>query len=76
MSLFKMFSSVLSAASSVSENVESAKSALELEFEPHKFVDMLPYMGKGMLVIFVIIAVIIVATLVINKVFSKKKNEK
>ncbi len=41
-------------------------------FDPMSFIDNLPYMGKGMLVIFVIIGVIILATLLINKIFSKK----
>lgn len=76
MSLFTMFSSMLNAASSVAETAESVNSGINLEFEPHRFIDMLPYMGKGMLVIFVIIAVIIVATVIINKSFSKKKDEK
>ncbi len=44
----------------------------EIFFEPANFVKMLGYMGKGMLVIFVIIGVIILATLLINKLFSKK----
>ncbi len=47
--------------------------APKIEFNPGKFVDMLPYMGIGMLVIFVIIGVIILSTLAINKIFSKKK---
>ncbi len=44
----------------------------ELFFEPANFVKMLSYMGKGMLVIFVIIGVIILATILISKLFSKK----
>ena len=44
-----------------------------LNFEPARFVEMLSYMGKGMLVIFVLIGVIILSTLLINKIFSKKK---
>ena len=42
-------------------------------FEPQRFLEMLGYMGKGMLVIFVLIGVIILVTLLINKVFSKKQ---
>ena len=41
-----------------------------LTFEPIKFVENLRYMGLGMLVIFVIIGVIILTTVLINKVFS------
>ncbi|MBE6733332.1 MAG: hypothetical protein E7561_04975 [Ruminococcaceae bacterium] len=50
-----------------------AQNGLDIKFEPGKFVDMLGYMGKGMLVIFVIIGVIILATAFINKIFSNKK---
>ncbi len=60
-----LFASLLSAAG-------SADKALEIEFVPSRFLDMLQYMGKGMLVIFVIIGVIILATVLINKIFSKK----
>ena len=44
-----------------------------IAFNPNGFTDMLGYMGKGMLVIFIIIGVIILTTLVINKLFSKKQ---
>lgn len=53
--------------------LNASSSVPEINFQPEKFVDMLPYMGKGMLVIFVIIGVIILATLAINKLFSGKK---
>ncbi len=39
------------------------------------FVDALDYMGQGMLVIFVIIGVIILATIVTNKLFSQEKED-
>ena len=42
-------------------------------FDPQRFVQMLGYMGKGMFVIFVIIGVIILTTIIINTLFSKKK---
>ncbi len=52
---------------------ESLKNAFsELNFVPGRFIEMLDKMGIGMLVIFIIIGVIILATLLINKVFSKK----
>lgn len=53
-------------------NVLEATATPKIEFHPEKFVEMLEYMGKGMLVIFVIIGVIILATVAINKLFSKK----
>lgn len=45
---------------------------INIDFEPARFLDMLGYMGKGMIVIFVLIGVIILTTMLINKVFSKK----
>ena len=43
-----------------------------LKFNPMAFVENLRHMGVGMLVIFVIIGIIILATALINKIFSKK----
>ena len=47
-----------------------------IDWHPEDSLDVLPMMGKGMLVIFVIIGVIILATLLINKIFSKKNDDK
>lgn len=46
---------------------------MDLSFIPMNFVSSLKYMGIGMLIIFIIIGLIIGATLLINKVFSRKK---
>lgn len=52
--------------------VEMFKSELEvLNFDPARALNMLTHMGIGMLVIFVIIGVIILATVAIQKIFSK-----
>ena len=52
--------------------IQAIKNAFSgLTFEPSRFVEMLPKMGVGMLVIFIIIGVIILATTLINKIFSK-----
>lgn len=40
---------------------------------PQNFLNNLHYMGKGMLAIFVVIGVIIVVTMLLNKIFSAKK---
>lgn len=40
-------------------------------FEPMNFVYSLKYMGMGMLGIFVVIGVIILATYLLNKIFSR-----
>ena len=42
-----------------------------LIFDPMNFVRNLEYMGIGMLGIFIVIGVIMGATLIINKIFSK-----
>ncbi len=46
---------------------------IDIFFKPERFIEFLSYMGKGMLVIFVVIGVIILATLLTNKIFSKKQ---
>ena len=46
--------------------------APSFQFEPIAFLENLQYMGIGMLVIFVVIGIIILTTLLINKIFSKK----
>lgn len=51
----------------------ATEAAQKLDFQPGRFVEMLQYMGIGMLVIFVLIGVIILSTMAINAVFSKKK---
>ena len=51
--------------------VLAAETQTELFFEPGNFVNMLQYMGIGMLVIFVLIGVIILSTRAISKLFSK-----
>ena len=42
-----------------------------LEFNPMAFVENLQYMGVGMLVIFVVIGIIILATKLVNYLFSE-----
>ena len=49
----------------------AASAAPELFFAPGNFISNLKYMGLGMLVIFVIIGMIILATMVINYLFSE-----
>lgn len=46
-----------------------------LEFNPERALDMLGHMGIGMLVIFVIIGVIALSTVLIQKLFSGKKDK-
>ena len=45
----------------------------KLNFEPERFVEMLLYMGKGMLIIFILIGVIVLFTSLTNKIFSKNR---
>ena len=51
----------------------TAAAGPELFFEPANFFAKLRYMGTGMLVIFVIIGIIILATTLIGRIFSKKE---
>lgn len=44
----------------------------DLAFNPMGFVEQLPKMGVGMLVIFVVIGIIILTTMLINWLFSEK----
>ena len=42
---------------------------------PHRFIESLEYLGKGMLGIMVVMGVIILTTMILNKLSSKKKKE-
>ena len=48
-----------------------AEAAPQLTFEPANFISYLKYMGIGMLVIFVVIGIIVLTTMLINKVFAE-----
>lgn len=52
-------------------NEVAAEGAMELAFEPANFVENLQHMGIGMLVIFAVISVIVLSTVLINKVFAE-----
>ncbi len=41
-------------------------------FKPMAFVDNLKYMLSGMIAIFIVIGIIVIATIILNKIFSKK----
>ena len=45
---------------------------MNIQFNPMAFVEQLGKMGVGMLVIFVVIGLIILTTMLINWLFSKK----
>ncbi len=46
-----------------------------IEFNPMNFVENLKYMGLGMLGIFVVIGLIVISTIVLNRVTSPKKKD-
>ncbi len=48
------------------------KIVMNFNFNPSAFLDSLPYMGKGMLGIFIVIGIIIGVTTLLNAVTSKK----
>ena len=45
----------------------------DLKFNPKALLDMLPYIGEGMLCIFIVIGIIILITILLNKITSKDK---
>ena len=47
----------------------------ELNIDPSRVGKMLPKMGIGMLIIFVVIGIIALSTVLINKGFSKKEDK-
>lgn len=47
-----------------------------MNFNPSAFVDNLYYMGVGMLSILIVIGIIIVVTILLNKITTRKKNKK
>ena len=47
------------------------ETTMNIGFNPIAFIENLKYMGIGMLVIFVVIGIIILATMLINWLFSK-----
>ncbi len=69
----KLFASFLNIFNASAQVPSASESQSELIFEPIRFIEMFEYMGKGMLVIFIIIGVIILTTMLINKGFSSKK---
>ncbi len=58
-----------------SKYAEMLSNELEvLGFSPERVSEMLPRMGIGMLVIFVVIGIIVLSTVVINKIFKEKQD--
>lgn len=49
---------------------QAEQANVELVFQPANFIENLKYMGIGMLVIFAVIGIIILTTMIVNKVFS------
>ncbi len=45
---------------------------MKINFNPQAFLQNLPYMAKGMLGIFVVIGIIILITVILNSISSKK----
>ena len=48
---------------------------MNFEFNPMNFVSSLEYLAKGMLGIMVVMGVIILVTMLLNKISTKKKKE-
>ena len=58
-------------------NLFFAKNLLSIfsDFNAKNFISNLKYMLSGMIAIFIVIGVIIICTVLINKIFSGKKNK-
>ena len=50
---------------------KAKKGILSMKIEPMNFVNNLKYMASGMLGIFIVIGIIVIITMILNKVFSK-----
>ncbi len=61
--------------SSVAEAVNEIADKGGLNVDPGRFVEMLPKLAMGMISIFIVIGVIIIATSLLNKIFSRKKKK-
>lgn len=48
---------------------------MKIDFHPERFIDNLPYMGKGMLGIFIVIGIIIVSVYLLAKIGNKGDKE-
>ena len=68
MKLFSIITTLLAAS-------ETAGGLGNLVFNPANIVSNLQHMGVGMLVIFVVIGVMIITTMLINKIFSREKKD-
>ena len=55
---------------------ETTELVLDLSFEPMQFVNNAPYMGIGMLGIFLVMGVLIIGTAILNKVTNLKPKKK
>ena len=60
---------ILAAAQAVEQEVTD--STTNISFNPENFITNLKYMGIGMLVIFAVIGIIVLTTMLINKVFAE-----
>ncbi|MBR3839343.1 MAG: hypothetical protein IKJ75_06440 [Clostridia bacterium] len=69
MTFFSNSSAITKCAAKLSDELSN------IDFDPSRAVKMLKHMGVGMLVIFVIIGIIILSTVVIQKLFSEKKDK-
>ncbi len=47
------------------------EAAPQMQFQPQNFVSNLQHMGIGMLVIFAVIGIIVLTTVLINKIFTE-----
>lgn len=53
----------------------TVESESAIEFHPENFMSSLSYMGTGMIGIFIVIGLIVLATVVLNKLFREKSDK-
>lgn len=64
---------IISSADAASATDAAGDFFSNVNINPGRFVEMLPKLAMGMVSIFIVIGVIIIATSLLNKIFSKKK---
>lgn len=75
MNLFQIVTALSSGEVDTTNWIEMIKKMIE-DADPMRFVSSLPYMGVGMLGIFLVMGILIIGTAVLNKVTNLKPKKK
>ena len=66
---------LLTAMTAVETTAAAAESGIKIAISPDAFLKTLPMMGKGMLGILIVIAVIMLVIFAFNRIFKPKKDD-